>query len=295
MEIFDLNKLFLINETLIDKLFDIFDEDFQIKNDKGFSDELENQLKQICKNEGEGVDIEFKYVDGAKVGGHYYAKQKLIVIDIPKQKERVLTNKILEVVFHEYAHHLLELAKPKEFNPTEDNKDIVNYKEQVSEALKITLDKMIKNIDYFTQPAEKSNVAFTIAYGLYVNNSFKASLIKDLAHAHAYEWEKYISISNNNHVELINYMQQLGQMVGSQLYFRLIVYAIELSKYKTNKDAQKASKKLPVLFTLVDKYYKRLAGILRDDKSYVKNIRNNKSEAYKEVVEKVLPTRYRTR
>jgi len=289
MEIFDLNKMFLLNETLIEKLLDLFDDNFQIKNDKGFSNELENQLKQICKNEG--INIEFKYVDGSRVGGHYYSKSKLIVVEIPKQKEYVLTNKILDIVFHEYAHHLVELSKPGKFNPTEDNKDIVNYKEQASENLKETLENMLKNIDYFTQPAEKSNTAFTLAYGLYVNNSFKATLIKDLAHAHAYEWEKHY----NDHVALNNYMQQLGQMVGSQLYFRLIVYAVELSKYKSNKDAQKASKKLSILLTLVDKYYKRIAGLLRNNKTYVKNIGNNKSETYKEVIEKVLPTQYRTR
>ncbi len=289
MEIFDLNKMFLLNETLVEKLFDLFDDDFQIKNDKGFSNELENQLKQICKNEG--IDIEFKYVDGSRIGGHYYSKSKLIVVEIPKQKESILTNKILDIVFHEYAHHLIELAKPNKFNPTKDNKDIINYKEQISENLKETLENMIKNIEYFTQSAEKSNVAFTLAYGLYINNSFKATLIKDLAYAHAYEWEK----DYDNHKALNNYMQQLGQMAGSQLYFRLIVYVVELSKYKSNKDAQKAIKKLSVLFTLVDKYYKRIAGLLRNNKTYVKNIGNNKSETYKEVIEKVLPTQYRTK
>jgi len=286
------SEVIFLHETLVEELFDTFDETLRPNYNKGFSDELVDHLKIICAKYG--VNLEFSYVKAFAPTGKYYADTNTIKVEIPEQKHRVPTNRILNVIFHEYSHFVVEKARPGIFNPTEANKTFVNYKENPDIEkynYQITIDYITELHAYTTQAHEKSQVAFTLAYDLYYDYGFKQSLFKNLIDAHTYAYAK----SNYNNTEINSYMSKIGQSPGSQLFFRLIIFSLLLYK-ADNKKYLNLIQKLSKLLALADKYYKRLANILGDNKSNVltnniQTAQGNQQQEDSEFINKILPKR----
>lgn len=291
----NISHLFILNETLVEELFDVFDNDLRMRVDKGLSEDLEKYLQTLTKKYG--VNLEFKYHYGKEVSGKYLAKEHTIHVYVPDLKDRVYTNKIFDAIFHEYAHHVIELAKPGLFNPTETNKDTINYQKLpvINPDEKLTSENMLDTISYATQQYERSQVAFTIAYGIYCDNRVKPNLIRILIESHIFALNKY----QNDPNKLWDYQVSSGISAGSQLLFKLISYCLLL--YKLDQKIYLINiQNVSDLLALADKYYKRLVGILGDKKSYVSTwhqtpTKGDESEQTKRFLNKILPKRYKTR
>jgi len=246
-----MEELFLINETLVEKLFDTFDTDadltFLYRYDK-FEDIKKHLIKILQKF---GLDLEFKQDENLKsVGGLYQAEYKRIIVILPLKKDIYLED-IIDRIFHEYTHEIRENATPGKFNPTEkDNKNYFKapeFKWSVN-ASEYNMLAFIKNI---TQPHERSSFAFTIAYDFCKSFGYQDNLIK----LKVKEWEDLSKAEYNEKI-----LEDKPE--GIKIVFYLSIY---YSKLKQSKYRNIERVKPPIidLFQMSIKYYKRVAGTLK--------------------------------
>ena len=122
---------------------------------------------------------------------------------------------------------------------------------------------MNKMLKYWTQPHERTNIAFSIAYDVYDENKpFKSDKIEFLINAHLQCWKKY---HENNNLEYFDIYIRNIQKLGSLILFAIIFYRQELTFRQELGPEFILS--VPRTLELVKKYYKRLGGILINSKN----------------------------
>lgn len=246
-----MEELFLLSETLVEKLFDAFDTDanltFLYRYDK-FED-IKKHLTKILRKFG--LDLEFRQDENnTSVGGLYQVEHKKIIIILPTKKD-VYIEDIIDRIFHEYSHDIREKSAPGKFNPTSiDNKKYFDPPE-FKWSVNVNRYYMLAFVKYITQPHEKSSFAFTIAYDFCKSFGYQDNLIK----LKVKEWED-LSKAEYNEKILENRPE------GVKIVFYLSIYYSKLKQSK-DRDFEIVKNQLIDLFKMSIKYYKRVAGTLK--------------------------------
>jgi hypothetical protein len=269
----DINELILF-ETVVEKLFDIFKDDFQLRSEyKNFA-AFESHIKSIL----EKFKININFLGTIKqnsISGEYFVVDNSIIIQLPVR--RFSLQEIISVIFHEFAHYIIEDRVPERFNPENKTDLLRNYTLPVKSARNkygiyglfleernsnLLMNQMLK---YWTQPHERSNFAFSIAYDVYdENHLFEIDIIDKLINSHLECWKKFHA--DNNLEYLDKYMKSINK-VGSLILFDVVFYRQELT---SNRElSREMLLNVPRLLELIKKYYRRIVGIL----SSVKNSR----------------------
>ena len=267
----NINDLVLFTETAVDRLFDIFKEDFQLQSEYRSKDVFVKHIKEILKKH----NININFIKTSKqntVSGTYYASDSSITIFVPVR--RVSLQELMNAIFHEFAHYIVEDRVSNKLNPI-DKENVYDYTFPIEVELKnpykifgLFLEKnahvlMDQMLEYWTQPHERSNIAFSIAYDIYDENKpFKANLIDVLVTSHLECWNEYHSKKDLEYFD--KYIKKF-QKVGSLTLFSIIFYRQELLSKK--ELSRKLALNVPRLIELVEKYYRRIGGILHNTKN----------------------------
>jgi hypothetical protein len=246
-----MDELFLINETLVEKLFDTFDTDadltFLYRYDN-FKD-IEQHLMKILQKFG--ISLEFRQDENLKsVGGVYQVEHKRIIIFLPLKKDIYLED-IIDRIFHEYSHEIRENSAPGKFNPTEKNNK--NYFKAPEFKWSVTASEynMLAFIKNVTQSHERSSFAFTIAYDFCKSFGYQDNLIK----LKVKEWEDLYKAEHNEKI-------LEDRPDGIKIAFYLSVYYSKLKQLKY-RNLERVKPLIIDLFQMTIKYYKRVAGTLK--------------------------------
>lgn len=278
MEIHDLNKLFLLNETLVEKLLNIFKDDFKL--DKHFPDldSLKTYLINLAAKDGITLKFENRS-ENKSIGGKFIPFPHEIIIYLPEERD-FSVQEVFNAFFHEYSHYLNEvkLKRPGFINPRREKQEgdteyidppIISY-ENIYLYNKETI---LRLLQYSTQFQEKSQVAFSIAYDIYdskpvvfekqMNNYFNKpdrDLIDRLVKSHEYFWEK-----NNTEYQIEKYVEGLRSN-GAKMLFALVVVYLDLTNPKHPKfdknNQELINSRFEKLIELIRKYYRRLVGVM---------------------------------
>jgi len=278
MEIFDLNKLFLLNETLVEKLLNIFTDDFKLG--KQFKDlkDLKTYIINLAAKDNIKLNFDENKPNLESVGGHFYPSPHEIIIDLPRNVEFTAYD-IFNVFFHEYAHYINEtrVKESGKINPIRVTKEEQNsYIIPPDVSFKFAylyknISKIYQLLEHTIQPQERSNWAFSIAYDIYdakpvilkktINNFNKPDrdLIDKLIRSHEYAWEE-----KQTEYQIQEYSNSLGS-TGAQMFFFLIgaykaLMKIEDKDFK--KDQELIKYRYEKLIDLIRKYYRRLVGVM---------------------------------
>ena len=272
-------NLVILNETLVEKLFDLFEDDFKLENSYRDWTDLEKYMQDNLKKYN--IKITINKVPGYKeVGGEYRAWSNEIIMTVPDKKynPRYL-QKFTSVFFHEFAHHIKEEEDSKaagRFNPVPG--DLKNYTEPVN--LKLVSNPygfyglflegnnsnnlMNQMIKYWTQQHERSNIAFSIAYDLYddtkqIENRTFDSFIKRFDEC----WINYHKTGDHSFIDV--FIEKLHP--GTMILFALIFYRQELlsKRQMTRENIQNVQKTIG----LAKKYYVRIERILGPSKAKI--------------------------
>ena len=112
----NVDSLILLNENIIDRLFDTFVEDFQLKIEYGNDwKKFLNHIRLVLKKYNIGLNVEVSSKQNV-VTGKYLAASNYIIIYVPVRKFSL--QEVMNVIFHEFAHHITEEQAPGVFNPT---------------------------------------------------------------------------------------------------------------------------------------------------------------------------------
>jgi len=269
----DTDDLVLFTETVADRFLDIFSDDFQLKSEYKNTEIFKKHIVDILKN----YKIRLQIIKTSKqnvISGEYFVGNNSIILNIPVR--RVSLQEFMNALLHEFAHFIVEFQVPGIFNPrTED--DLRGYTLPINEDLKnpyklfgLFLEKnrsslwMSNMLKHWTQAHERSNWAFSIAYDIYNENRLYTSLtIKTLIDSHLECWKKYHA-DRKNLKYLDDYMRKFK--TNSELtFFAIIFYRQELlSRRELIRDLILNTSKL---INLVEKYYRRISGILHNTKN----------------------------
>jgi len=286
MEFYDLNKLFLLNETLVEKLFNIFTDDFKLSKHFDSFEDFKTYIINLAAKDNIKLKFDGNIPDQESVGGHFYPSPHEIVIDLPRNID-FTTYDVFNVFFHEYAHYIneIQVKTPGKLNPIRGTKEGQNsYISPPTGSFKFAylykdISKIYQLLEYTYQPQERSNWAFSIAYDIYdtnpvilkktMNNFDKPDrdLIDKLIRAHEYAWEE-----KQTEYQIQKYSNSLGSN-GAQMFFFLIGAYKDLMKIKDNdfkKDQELIKYRYEKLIDLIRKYYRRLVGVML----YAKQNRN---------------------
>ena len=278
MELMDLNKLILINETLVEKLLNKFTDDFKLGiYFKDYTD-LKAHIIDLAAKDNIKLSFDENKQNLESVGGHFYPSPHEIVIDLPRDIDFTAYD-VFNVFFHEYAHYLNEIQVkiPGKLNPIRGAKEEENsYIQPPNVSFKFAylyknISKIYQLLEHTMQPQERSNWAFSIAYDIYdtnpvilkktMNNFNKPDkdLIDKLIRSHEYIWEE----KQTEH-QIQEYSKSLGS-TGAQMFFFLIGAYKSLIKIKDKdfkKDQELIKYRYEKLIDLIRKYYRRLVGIM---------------------------------
>ena len=279
MELLDLNKLFLINETLVEKLLNKFTDDFRLSRD--FKDLESLKLYFINLAARDNILLKFeedKNSNAETVSGKFLPLPHEIIIYLPKNFTFTAYD-VFNVFFHEYVHYINEISVKQigKLNPIRGTKlgetsyisaPSISFKQA---HLHKNVDLEYQLIEYVIQPQERSNWAFSIAYDIYsiapvilkktMNNFNKPDqdLIDKLIKSHSYFWKE-----KHTEYQIEKYSESLGAS-GSQVFFFLLGIYIDLMSI-THKDFIKNQDLLQARFDklldLIKKYYKRIIGVM---------------------------------
>jgi len=262
----------ILQETVVDKLLDVFNDYFRLKLPDLDSNELLFQLNVIIRDQGIKLKIAIN-PSRTDIGasGVYYADKNEIVLELPRNK--VNLRKFTVAFFHEYIHCMRENIVPGKFNPTERN--LVGYVNPIDlkyignqygyYGLFLERDhadeKMYQMLKYWTQPHERSNIAFNIAYDLYFDTApFKVSTFDDIIDAGFEIWKLYNQTKSLKYLDIFKH--QFKSSPGVMTLLAVIFYRQELnSKQKLDRQLKT---NVPKMIDLARRYYKRLGGILNN-------------------------------
>ena len=267
------DDLVLFTETVADRFLDIFSDDFQLKSEYKNTKVFEKHIIDILKNYKISLHI-IKTSKQNVISGEYIAQNNSIILNVPVR--RVSLQEFMNVLLHEFAHFIIEFQVPGIFNPRTKG-DLRGYSLPVGEDLKnpyklfgLFLEKknsslwMNNMLEYWTQAHERSNWAFSIAYDIYNENKLYSSLaIKTLIDSHLECWKKYHA-DKNNLKYLDEYMNKF-KTTSELTFFAIIFYRQELLSKK--ELSRKLALNVPRLIELVEKYYRRIGGILHNIKN----------------------------
>ena len=279
-----LNQLILLNETLVEKLLDLFTDDFQLKKDYKNIEDLKLQLrKSILKENLKLTFINSTNKNLESVTGQFLPNPYEIIITFPKDLNFSAFD-VLSVFFHEYSHYIAENKLPGILNSSRnqsgtDGKHIKppgTFKNL--QFLKDSL-PMILLLESTIQPQERSSVAFSIAYDMCNDNQIDLTpkihrfnnlvfvdkdLVDKLRRSHEFFWKE----NYNNEHQIEQYLKRIPS-TGSQLFFYLVGYFEEL-KRRNDPEFQDVLPltterfiKLIELIELIRKFYRRLVGIMK--------------------------------
>ena len=264
----NIDSLMLLNETVVDRLLDVFGDDFRIDNKYANSVEFEKHMQILLRKYNIKITFD-KTMRPKGVSGEYRSWSQEIIISIPRVGFNF--SEVIPVIFHEFAHHIKEIHVPGYYNPTQfsdgtyirslDPKDhrITNpyglyglFLEKDSEEL------MNRMITYWTQQHERSGIAFMIAYDLYQDMKFSLNSFDELVNEVLVEWKKYHE--KGEHGIINEYMNHFKFHDGMMILVAIIFYRQELISrqlltHKLNFDISR-------LLELTKKYYRRVGGIL---------------------------------
>ncbi len=269
----DIDGLILFNETVVERLFDIFGEDFQLKNSYKNTPEFENYMVSLLKKNG--ITLTFiKMTDQRQISGEYKSWTNEIEIKLPKNGFNL--QEVMSVIFHEFAHYIKETKVPGRFNPTQhslgtysspvDPRYLNNqygiyglFLEKSNSAL--LMSNMLK---YWTQTHERSNIAFSIAYDIYDNTKpFKSDTIDQSINYFQEIWKKYHE--TGDHKDIDKCINNLNLHSGTLILLAIVLYRQEL--FAKRELSRELIINIPRTIELTKKYYKRIGGILSNDKN----------------------------
>jgi hypothetical protein len=215
----------LIQETLVDKFFNLIGNDLLF--DETRSEEILNNIEKVCKENNINVfyhnsNIEYAYIEknNMHIYGHSQTPNKNIIYMILHEVSHFITNSASKNKLLKYITH-----------PNNSNVDMRNLHQ-----VKIEL-------EYFLNPAEMSNWAF----------SFALSIFEDMNDSVDNIYRKMKIDNTNYHKLLPEQLQILNNLVNFCLHFK-----------KSSNDKQSSKKfvdRLSRLINLINKYVKRLKKI----------------------------------
>ena len=273
LESFD---LVILNETVVERLFTMFGDDFKLNNSCQNWIDLEKYMQGVLKKYK--IKIIIKQIPGQKeVGGEYRVWSDEIIMTVPKNFNSRNLQKFMSVFFHEFAHYLKEEKNSKaagRFNPTET--DSKNYSRPVDPRLLTNQygfyglfleknnrdDLMNQMIRYWTQQHERSGIAFSIAYDIYDDTKpFKEDMVRFYIDNFVENWTNYHKTGDYSAFDWSAKRFSPGFMI----LLALIFYRQELSSRRqlTRENIQN----IPKLLELTKKYYRRIGGILNSSKT----------------------------
>ena len=275
----EFENLLVLNETVVEKLLATFKDDFYIKQSfKGDRPAFEKHMKSIFQKQG--IQLLFNKPHGDSrvnqrdVSGSHYAADKTIIITYPNRGVKL--HEVMSVLFHEYVHHLKYEPTKGKFDPDKPvpkDKSSLKYSTSVNPTILnnqyglygLFLEKkdpdflMNKMLKYWTQPHERTNMAFTIAYDVYYDTRpFKSDTIDHLLDQFLEIWKKYHE--TGQHSEIDHCMNKINLSSGSMSLLSIIFYRQELTSKR--QLAPELVLSIPRTIELVKKYYKRIGGIL---------------------------------
>lgn len=268
----NINDLVLFTETVVDRLFDIFKDDFQLRSEYKSKDVFVKHIREILKKH----DININFIKSSNqnsVSGNYFASNNSIEITVPIR--RVSLQEVMNSIFHEFAHYIIEIKSPKKLNPL-DKDNLYGYVFPVNVEIKnpygifgLFLEKknshvlMDQMLEYWSQPHERSNFAFSIAYDIYDENKpFKVDSIETSIASDLESWNKY---HDKKDLQLLDKYITNFQKVGSLTLFSIIFYRQELLSKK--ELSTRLALSIPRVLDLTKKYYRRIGGILNNTKN----------------------------
>ena len=270
----NIDGLILFNETVVDRLFDIFGDDFQLKNSYKNTPEFENYMTEVLKKKN--IKLTFiKMTDQKHISGKYKSWTNEIEIRLPRHGFNL--QEVMSVIFHEFAHHIKEQKVPQKFNPTPQNHGTYSFPvdsrfldnkygiyglflEKHNSAL--LMSNMLK---YWTQTQERSNISFTMAYDIYHNtNPFKEDTIEYLINYFLELWKKYQETKDDKVID--EYMDNFKLYSGTLILFAIVFYRQELLLKR--ELSRELIINIPRTIELTKKYYRRIGGILNNSKNF---------------------------
>jgi hypothetical protein len=275
----NVDNLILLNETIVEKLLDSFGDDFHVKRQfKGNKPIFEKHMKDIFQKQGIQLIFikpnEDPRIEQRDIGGEHHAQSNTIIITYPRRGVKL--HEIMSVIFHEYAHYIKRNLTHEKFEPNKENS---NYTFPINS---IALDNpyglyglflekknseflMNKMLKYWTQPHERTNIAFSIAYDIYYDvRPFKSDEIEQLINSFQEIWKKYYK--TNQHEEIGMCLNNLHFSSGAMILLSIIFYRQELTLRR--ELARELVLSVPRTIELIKKYYKRIGGILNTSQNW---------------------------
>jgi len=268
----NIDNLIILNETIVERLLDTFKEDFYLRQQfKSNRPAFEKHIIELFRKYN--IHLSFEHYkdpqnDLRDVSGYHHSPTKTITITYPRRGVKIY--EVMSVIFHEYVHYLKDDLLDGKFDPNKDNS---NYIFPInSKALynpygiyglflerknpEFLMNKMLK---YWTQPHERTNVAFTIAYDIYYDTRpFKSDTIDYLLDQFLEIWKKYHE--TGQHSEIEHCMNKIKLSSGSMSLLSIVFYRQELTSKR--QLAPELVSSIPRTLDLIKKYYRRIGGIL---------------------------------
>lgn len=269
----NIDDLVLFTETVVERLFDVFGEDFQLKNSYKNTPEFENYMVNLLRNNN--IKLTFiKMTDQKQISGEYKSWANEIEIKLPRRGFNL--QEVMSVIFHEFAHHIKETKVPGKFNPTRDKLGTYSFPidpkflDNPYGIFGLFLEKhnsallMSNMLKYWTQTHERSNIAFTIAYDIYDNTKpFKRDMIDQLINYFQESWQTYHK--TGDYKDFGKCITDLKFYPGTLVLLAIIFYRQELlSKRELSREL---IINIPRTLELTKKYYRRVGGILNNSKN----------------------------
>ena len=237
----------ILNETLIDHFFKIFDSRliYQEKNVETVLD----LIYSFCQKNN--IVVHIKQDDNQQLHGFISQDGKDIYIITPTN---VNNKDLVYVVLHELSHFIASKASKNKLHkfiksPLTHDVNIMN------------VDDIQTELDYFLSPAELANWAFTLSLSLFEEKHKSASEFYKLVKDNVQQEFK----SENVTVQLIfstKFYKSLPENL--KVMYNLVVYVRQLKELKIeHRKRLKYQKKLMLFINILNKYVKRLNRLFR--------------------------------
>lgn len=252
----------IINETLIDKLFDVFEKDLGHIYSQEFIDKLNEYLKD------ENITISFHKTEKTSVFANVESNKENtgydIYINIPIKTNRTdeqIDQDVLRTMIHEVTHILTNYKIPdfalQKFPNSTFNvyrrlttRNVVNHTYDIRTYKLIDLEKYL---DYVLHIREKSSFATTVALSCYFDLSGPKRNPRDLFNSNFQIIKEYLE----NRISYYTLNNHMSQIDGDAIELFLMQFAV-MALRKNGKIYKLYQYQLTSFLKLCIKYWKRL-------------------------------------
>lgn len=217
-----------IYETLVDKFLNILDQDLIYHDSK--QDQILNKIEEFCERNNLRIRIQQSNILSAQL------RNDIIDIQMPPNTSN---KELVYIILHELSHYITNKSSSNKLlkfikEPQKNNVDINNK------------DSLIHELDYFLNPSELANWAFTLSLYVYEFSNKTPSQL--------YEEINLNSSGLKNPQDSSYYASMPNQL---RVLYHLIFYVNKL-KSLGERSQKEYRRRLIQFIKLLDKYVKRL-------------------------------------